>query len=327
MLKPAELLRELAKGQVRPAYLVVGAEPLLRDDAVAAIRAAVLTGGAVDWNLDRLSGESTSPGALQDAVRALPVMAEHRLVLLVEPERRRGAGAKLLTDALADVVTEVIGHPGTVLVVVAEKADRRARWIKAFVEPATHVDCEPPRAGRALISFIQSEAARQGVAFDDPAAALLAERIGPQLLMLRQEIAKCGLLAGEGVTVTTAHVADSTSSVAEQPIWDLTDAIGERQVGRAIQILARLQASGAAAPMLLGVLAGHFRKLALVKEGRAVVGPPFVVRKLESQSNRFTRRGLRDGLDRIHAADTALKGMGSMSPEMTLEDLVIELTG
>jgi DNA polymerase-3 subunit delta len=326
MLKPADLSSELAKGTIRPAYLVAGAEPLLRDDAVAAIRAAVLTGAASDWNLDRLAGESTSPGALQDAVRALPVMAPHRLVLLVEPERRRGAGAKALTDAVADVVGEVAAQQGTVLVVVAEKADRRARWVKAFADPATIVDCEPPRAGRALVAFIKAEARLQGIAFEEAAAGLLAERIGPQLMLLRQEIAKCGLLAGEGVSVTSAHVADSTSSVAEQPIWDLTDAIGERQLGRAIQILARLQASGAAAPMLLGVLAGHFRKLALVKEGRAVAGPPFVVRKLESQSNRFTRRGLRDGLDRIHAADTALKGMGTLSPEMTLEDLVIELT-
>lgn len=326
MLKPADVMRELARGEIRPAYLVVGTEPLLRDDVVAAIRGAVLTGGASDWNFDRLAGESTTPGALQDAARALPVMAEHRLVLLIEPERRRGAGGKALTDALADVVGEVAAQRGSVLVVVAEKADRRSRWVKAFTEPAVQVDCEPPRAGRALVSFIKAEAARQGVALDESAAGLLAERVGPQLLMLRQEIAKCGLLAGEGVTVTSAHVADSTSSIAEQPIWDLTDAIGERQVGRAIEILARLQSSGAAAPMLLGVLAGHFRKLALVKEGKPVAGPPFVVRKLESQSRRFTRRGLRDGLDRIHRADTALKGMGTLSPEMTLEDLVIGLT-
>jgi len=325
-MKPAELIKELSKGRVRPAYLLAGAEPLLRDDSAAAIRAAVLTGAADDWNLDRLAGEKTTPGALQDAVRALPVMAERRLVILDEPERRRGAGAKALTDALTDVVAELSTQQQTVLVVLAQKADRRGRWVKAFSDPAAWVDCDAPTGRRALVGFIAAEAGRQGIELDDAAVDLLAERIGPQLLILRQEIAKVGLLAGDGERVTARHVADATSAIADQPIWDLTDAIGAGHTAEAIEILARLQASGAAAPMILGALAGHFRKLAHVRGGSAVAGPPFVVRKLQTQSQRYSLRHLRGCLERIHATDTALKGLGVLPPELALEDLVVALS-
>jgi len=326
-MKPADVEKELKKGHVRPAYLLAGSEPLLRDDALAAIRGAVLGGGADDWNLDRLPGDKTTPGALQDAVRALPVMAERRLVVLAEPERRRGAAAKALTDAIGDVVGELREQSGTVLVVTTQKADRRSRWVKAFADPAALVDCDAPTHRRSLVAFVRGEARRQGIEMDEGAADLLAERIGPQLLMLRQEIAKVGLLAGEGETVTGRHVAEAASSVAEQPIWDLTDAIGTGRAADAVAVLARLRAGGTAAPMVLGALAGHFRKLALVRAGAAVPGPPFVVRKLETQARRYSLRALRTCIERIHRADTALKGRSVLPPELALEELVLDLTG
>lgn len=324
-MKVADLYKELKKGTVRPAYLLAGAEPLLRDDALAAIRAAVLGGEADDWNLDRLPGEKTTPGALQDAVRALPVMAERRLVVLTEPERRRGAASTALTDAIGEVVGELASQNECVLVVAAQKADRRSRWVKAFADPAARVECEAPTQRRSLAPFIKGEAQRQGVELDDGAVELLCDRIGPQLLVLRQEIAKLALLAGEGETVTSRHVAEASTSVTEQPVWDLTDAIGAGQTANAVEILARMQSSGAAAPMILGALAGHFRKLAHARAGAPVPGPPFVVRKLEQQSRRYSLRDLRRCLDRIHRTDTALKGMGTLPPPMALEDLVIEL--
>src|SRR5690606_37699533 len=61
-MTPDELAEELAGGRVRPAYLLAGGEPLLRDDALAALRAAVLAGGPADFNLDRLEGDEATPG-------------------------------------------------------------------------------------------------------------------------------------------------------------------------------------------------------------------------------------------------------------------------
>ena len=221
MMKLEELEKELRKGTIRPAYLLVGEEPLLRDDALAAIRNAVLAGGPEDFNLDRLFGSSASPGALEDSVRSLPVMAERRLVILTEPEGRRGGG-KALCEALAGVTGEVLDRAETVLVVTAAKADRRLRWVKAFADPAAVVDCAPPKGGRSVVAFVKREAKRQGLELEGGAAELLAERIGPQLLMLRQELAKASLLAGQGQAVGRSHVEASSSDVAERPIWDLT---------------------------------------------------------------------------------------------------------
>ncbi|MGH0034336.1 MAG: DNA polymerase III subunit delta [Myxococcota bacterium] len=326
-MKLSELLEELAKGRIRPAYLLAGDELLLRDDALAALRAAVLEGGAEDFNLQRLAGESTRPGELEDALRTLPVMAAHRLVVLRSPEKARGAGGKALLESLAEWVKGARPDATGVLVVTSERPDRRSRWVKAFADPAAEVDCKAPTDARSLARFLGEEAKRQGIALDAEAAGLLAERIGPQLLVLRQELAKASLLAGPGQPVERRHVEASTSVLAEQPIWDLTDAIGEGRVSEALGLLSRLQTGGAPAPVVLGTLAAHFRKLARVRSGGRVAGPPFVVRKLERQARRFSVARLRACLGAIHQADLSIKGASTLPPERELERLVLGLAG
>jgi DNA polymerase III delta subunit len=83
--------------------------------------------------------------------------------------------------------------------------------------------------------------------------------------------------------------------------------------------------SGGAPPAILGAFVNHFRKLVRVRSGGNVPGPPFVVRKLESQSRRFSQNRLIACLRAIHQTDLALKGAGGISSELTLERLVIGL--
>jgi DNA polymerase-3 subunit delta len=316
-----ELRQALAAAPPRPAYLLLGAEPLLRDDALAAIRDAALEGASADFDLERLEGSAATPGSLLDSVRTLPVLAPRRVVVLLEPDatRRRALG-----DALAEIVPALPER--AVLVVVASRADARTRWVKAFASDAV-VDCNPPRAGRALVTFIRAEAGRQGAALEAGAAELLAERVGPQLLLLRREIEKARLLAGPDEPVTRSAVLAGTSDVAEQPIWDLTDAIGEGRSADALRVLARVLAGGAPAPVVLGSLASHFRRLLRVCTGGRVAGPPFVVRKLEGQGRRYSPPRLLACLRAIHRTDLVLKGEGGLPPALALERLVMALAG
>jgi DNA polymerase-3 subunit delta len=324
-VSPDELQRELAAGEIRPAYLLAGDEPLLRDAALASLRAAVLDGATDDFNFDRLSAESTSARRLEEAVQALPVMASRRLVLLSEPGKVRGAAGEELVAGVARAVGELATQDQTVLVVCASKADKRFAWVKAFKKPAVRVECEAPTKAAQVVAFVREEAAAQKVVLARGVAELLVERVGPQLLLLRQEIAKVALLAGPGERITRDHVAISASHVAEEPIWDLTDAIGEGRADDAVIVLGRILGSGAAPQMVLGSLAAHFRKLARVDAGGSVKGPPFVLSKLAKQGRRYGTRRLRFCLKEIHRADTALKGAGELPPEMALERVVLDL--
>ena len=88
----SELLAELAGGTIRPGYLVAGAEPLLRDDALAGIEEIVLGDAPRDFNLERIELRQSTPGRLEEALLSLPFMAPRRLVVVREEE---GRGPKL----------------------------------------------------------------------------------------------------------------------------------------------------------------------------------------------------------------------------------------
>jgi DNA polymerase-3 subunit delta len=243
-------------------------------------------------------------------------------VVLIEPEGRRGS-SKALVEAVATWVAEGEADDASVLVVAASRADKRARWVKAFGDAV--VVCEAPKRARELAAFVQEEAGRQEVALERGVAEALAERVGPQLLLLRNEIAKLALLAGPGKPVSRAHVGVGTALSAEEPIWDLSDAIGEGRSADALRVLGRLLAAGEPPPVLLGALVSHFRRLARTAAGGDVPGPPFVRKKLASQARRYGGGRLRSALGALHETDLALKGAGGLRPELALERLVLAL--
>lgn len=326
-LKTSELKKELAQGQIRPAYLLAGSEPLFRDESLAAIREAVLAGASEDFNLDRLTGDRLSAGILSDSLQTLPVMAERRLVVVSQLDPRgRATVREELAQALVQAVKTLQNQREAVLVVVAPKVDKRSRWVKAFKDPAARVDCDPPTKPREILAFIEADAKRQGVHLAGGAAQHLAERIGPQLLVLQGELAKAALLVGEGNPVTREHIVISTCDVAERSIWDLTDAIGEGHAGSAVTQLGQLLASGSAPEAVLGALAAHFRRLARLRGGADIAGSPSMRRRMEAQARRYSQKALRTCLERIHETDAALKGVGPLPRDMAMENLVIDLS-
>lgn len=323
-MTPAELEREIKAGKLRPAYLLAGSEALLRDDASRAISEAVLAGGPRDFNFDRLDGVRCTGAELLDAVRSLPVLAERRLVVLREPELK-SRGPKALAEGIAAAVEELLEASSTVLVVTAATVDKRSKWVRAFREPAAVVACDPPRGDRATLAFLRQEAKRRRITLRAGAAEALAEAVGPQLLMLRQELEKAALHAGPGLPVGRHDVEAVVSQMADEPIWDLTDAIGEGRTSDGLAILGRLLGSGAPPPLLLGSLASHFRRLARSRCGASLGGHRGVVERLESQAQRYTRARLLACLQAIHETDEVLKGQGSLPADLALERLVIGL--
>ena len=323
-MTPEALAEELAAERIRPAYLLAGEEAFLRDRCLAALRAAVLGEAANDFDLERLDAERCSPAQLRGALSALPVLAKRRLVILREPEARRGR-ADALIEALAAGVRELAAQSQTVLVVSAARIDKRSAWVRAFVEPAALVACDVPKGTRAASAFVSAEAARRGIALGVGAADALAEAAGPQLLRLGNELEKAALLAGPGERVSREHVLEAVSAVADDKIWELTDATFEGRRADALAALAHLLEGGLAAPLVLGALASHLRRLTRAREGEAIGGHPMVVKRIESQARRQPVARLLAGLRAAEQADERLKGLGSLPAERVLERLVLLL--
>ena len=283
-MTPDALQQELDAGRVRSAYLIAGNEALLRDLAIAALKRAVIGAAPADFNFDRFEGDAVGVAALGDALHMLPVFAARRLVWLREPGGGRGSW-KAVCEALPALVKQLGADAPAVLMVSATSIDRRTAWVRVFGDAL--VECEAPRSARELIAFVKRDAKRLGLRLESGAAEQLVERVGASLIGLRNELEKASLLAGAGAKIRVADVVASAADLAEEPVWDLTDAIGEGRVGDALAVLDKVLGGGAPAPVVLGTLASHFRKLLRLRTGGRVAAPPFVTRKLEPQARRY----------------------------------------
>src|SRR5713101_7399692 len=80
-----ELKRLVSAGELAPLYLVVGEEGLLRDEAMSALRAAVVGPDEANvgaFNCDAVYGDETEAAEILTLCANLPMFATRRLVVV-----------------------------------------------------------------------------------------------------------------------------------------------------------------------------------------------------------------------------------------------------
>jgi DNA polymerase-3 subunit delta len=314
--------------------LLVGEEETLRDAALAELRASALGDGPRDFNEDRFD---FAAGALDgarvlDAARTLPVLAARRLVRVRGLDDRRAAG--FLERSLPEYLEQP--SPTTCLVLEAARVDRRLRWVKRALEVGELRECSGPRRPAEAREWVEARIRSLGKRPARGAAAALVEAVGLDLDRLAQEVAKASLYAGDRPEIGADDFAAVTGQVRPLALYELTDAIGERDVAASLRRLGRLLDQGEPPLVVLAALANHFRRLLRARDcdpfepaevARRLGVQPFAAERLAAQARRFDGPRLRAGLAAARAADAALKGAEPLAPRLVLERLVLAAGG
>jgi DNA polymerase-3 subunit delta len=311
---------------------VIGSETTLRDDALAALRGRALGSAPRDFNEDRFDfgSSGTDPRAVLTACRTLPMMSEHRLVIVTGLTDRRAAA--FLDARLFDYLEDPCET--TCLVLEGGRVDRRQRWVKRALSAGELIDCNGPRRPAEVRDWIEARLRGAGKRAGRGASATLFELVGNDLDRLAFEIEKACLYVGAGDEVSADDVAAVTATLRPLAVYELTDAIGARRTDEALRVLSRLRDQGEAPLAVLGALANHFRRLLRAHDCRplearrvqeALSLHPFAARKLVEQARGFEPRRILSCLAQIRRTDEAVKGAVPLSPAMAIEQLVLSV--
>jgi DNA polymerase-3 subunit delta len=251
-LNPAQWQRQLAGDQLQPVYLLAG-EELLVLEAADALRAQsrrlgydereILDADArFDWD------------DLARAAAGMSLFATRRLIDLRLPGGRAGKdGGAAITAFCANPPPDT-----TLLITGTEWSSKHENaWSKAVDKAGTQVVFNAPRPNE-WVAWIAARLHTRGVKATPDAAALLAERAEGNLLAAAQEVDKLVVLAGD----TRLDAAAMESLVADSARFDafkLTDAAFAGDGGRALRILAGLQAEGEELIALMGWLVNQLQ--------------------------------------------------------------------
>jgi DNA polymerase-3 subunit delta len=157
---------------------------------------------------------------------------------------------------------------GATLLVTCPAIDQRSRLYKWFAarEAVEDLSIGVDKRGRLrddeLDAFIRRRIGEAGM--PAPAAnvvALIRERAGTDLGSVAQEVDKLCVACADRAAITPADVRTHVRDQAGAWVFDLTNALSERRLDRAVALLTRLLEQGEPPIRLLAVLATHVSDL------------------------------------------------------------------
>jgi len=325
---PSHLERPLA-----PVYVVHGDEPLQAIEACDAIRAAARRQG-----YDEREVLVAEAGFKWDAFIAananLGLFGNRKLVDLRIPSGKPGVdGARALEACAAHASADQL------LLITLPKIDRATQataWFSSL-EGAGVAVAVYPLEREALPAWIAARLTRQRQRATPETLAFLADRCEGNLIAARQEIEKLGLLLPEGGLDHEA-VERVVTDVARYDVFQLSEAWLAPDAGRALRIIAALEAEGEGIPLLLWQLGEDIHALAAVQEAIAAGTPVAnamrnarVWGKRQAAMERAARRvrpaTLGPLLSALARLDALAKGIGRGNPWDELRSVAMMLMG
>jgi len=349
-MTPEQATQEARSGELRPVYLVLGEERYLQSIVLGELRKAVVGPGALGLNEDHFDAGDSDVEAALSAARTLPMMAKRRFVVVRSVERwepkaepktegkaERAAGKSKVLPL--DRLTEYAANPSptTTLVLLSGKLDARRRLVLAAKKEGFVVECDPPPRN-GLGAWLGRRARERGKTLAPGIGELLAEIAGPELSRLDDAIERLSLYVGDAAEIDDDAVASCIVGVKASSVWELTAAVGRRDLGAALATLASVYDPKDRGLPLVGTLAWSTRQLikfqAATARGlspqdaaRHAGAPPFKAGDLATQSKALGSKELQRWLLTIAGVDLALKGGSKRSPLAVLEAALITLSG
>jgi DNA polymerase-3 subunit delta len=331
---PDEAITQAKTGKLLPLYVVAGEERLMRDEVVAELRAAALAGGIAAFNEDKYTAGEVDVDVVVSAARTVPMMAPRRFVLLRGAERwDTSDGDTSPFDRLVEYAAAPVDT--ACLVVVATKLDGRRKLAQMARKRGFLVACDPLDA-RALPRWIADRLAAKGHVVDRDAAELLAALAGPQLSSVDDAVERLSLYVGPGAAVDEEAIGACVARVRTADTWALVDAVGARDLGRALRTLADAYDPRDHGLPLLGALAWSLRQLAryqaAVEDGasgdeaarRAGVSQPSRARELAIKARAVRSKEVERWMQVLAETDLALKS-SRRGPDAILEEMLTRL--
>ncbi|MEI6206517.1 MAG: DNA polymerase III subunit delta [Desulfuromonadales bacterium] len=313
-MTPQEFETSLFKNAIPPVCYLYGEESFLVERAVRMLLDKALDASLKDFNLNVFFGNESKGVDIIDAAQTLPMFAERRVVLVKRAEQ-------LKAEAL-DVLLPYVRNPAqsTCLLLTGTRIDQRKKFFLEYKKHGVLVEYKRLFDNK-LTGFIQSESVRQGRQIDSAAAELLATLIGNNLQELSSQIEKLLVYAGEQARISVEDVRTMSGDSKIFTAFELARFLGLRDMKNSIRSLESLFLNGEEAPMILGALTQHFRKLWRVRElldakkpqadiGKELNIHAFFLGEIVQQSRNFTRSELKRIFGELYRCDISSKSGG-----------------
>lgn len=267
-----------------------------------------------DMNISTINGNAgTNAYDIITECDTAPFLSEKRLIIVknffqsAKPEQQ-----KILAEKIAKGISD-----STILVLFEDQLlDKRTSVYKKLVKTCTLEEFNTLE-NYDLIEWIMTKAKEKGHILNHDLARYLAEIAGDNLWYLENEIVKLALYRQKG-NITKQDIDLLTAPASHDIIFKLTDLIGQKRAGEAIDMLEKMTKKGEDIKFIYHMIVRQFRIIIQIANLFEKNKPlpeiikllklhPFVVSNTAKQAKNFQMSGLKKIYQRLLDIDIADK--------------------
>lgn len=263
-------------------YIIYGEEAYLRDKVIDEIAKKRFNGGDIDpmsWEVYR----SSEVGAQKvvDATRTISLFGGTKVVIYHDIDKLPVADIAILANYAANPVRAHLILTATKLDSPARGASAKSKSAKGapsktallqqlancartyYFAPLIEKDYKPE-----VSNYIKFTASEKKLRINSQAVEVLRDLIGPNLALIERAIEKLYLAYGSDRVITPDMVEEQVIDTRQRSVFELTKAISERDIVKAMAALHILLAQDQEPVAINGMLAMHARRLIAVKRAQ-----------------------------------------------------------
>jgi DNA polymerase-3 subunit delta len=251
-----EILGNLKKKIYHPVYFLMGDESYFIDQISDYITANVLTDAEKGFNQTILYGKDTEPKAIIDNASRFPMMSNHQVVIV-----REAQNIKKIED-LEPYVKNPLKSTILVINYKYKTIDKRKTFAKLVDQKGILFESKKIYDNQ-LPAWITSYLKTQNYTISPQAAAMIAEYLGADLSKVVNELDKLIISAPAGSQITPELIERNIGISKEFNVFELQNALGERDILKANRIINYFGANPSSNPIPVTIsgLFSYFSKI------------------------------------------------------------------
>lgn len=312
-----EIISNLQKKIYHPIYFLMGEETYFIDKISDYIADNVLNEAEKGFNQTVLYGKDLEPHVIISHARRFPMMANHQVIIV-----REAQNIKKIED-LEPYIKNPLNSTILVINYKYKTVDKRKTFSKLLDQKGVLFESKKIYDNQ-LPAWISSYLKAENYTITPQAAAMMAEYLGADLSKVANELDKLIISLPQGTQITPDHVEKNIGISKEFNVFELQNALGERDLLKANRIINYFGANPSSnpIPVTISSLFSYFSKLLnyhfLEDKSQNNVASvlqvhPFFVKNYVSAAKNYSIKKLVEIVSILRDYDMKSKGWGNVS--------------
>ena len=250
-LKYWDFKAELQKGIIHNNYFFNDEESFLKDKAFQKLKTALVPPKVMDFNFEMFFGEETKVNEVIEALQSPPLISDKKLVILRNFQSMHITYKKKIVEYLEKPI------PDAVFVIETDKVNTRTGMYAKIAKLAQTYYFYHPYNESEAIRFLREESAVLNKTIDNDAARIMVDYIGLNFQELHSELEKVALYSATKSNITPEDVQACIGISKGNTIYELQNALAQRNLGQSIKVLENLIANNMS-PVLIVIMLTRF---------------------------------------------------------------------